>query len=140
MSNFHLDLAKWRKDLGQLKVKTLFESLSEIRDQRVERTKRHSLRDILVIAICAFICAAETWEDIEEFGKAKQEWLATFLELENGIPSHDTFRRVFILLDADQIKTSFLDWVRSAISLSNGQLVNIDGKRLRGSKKNSQGA
>ncbi len=125
--------------MGQLKVKTLFENISIIKDPRIERHKRYSLVDILVIAICAMICAAETWEDIEEFGHAKREWLATFLELENGIPSHDTFRRVFILLDADELKASFLDWIRSAISLSQGQLVNIDGKVLRRSKKSASG-
>ncbi len=127
------------KDLGQLKVKTLFENISAIKDPRIERHKRYSLVDILVIAVCAMICAAETWEDIEEFGHAKHEWLATFLELENGIPSHDTFRRVFILLDADELKSSFLEWIRSAVSLSQGQLVNIDGKVIRRSKQNWRG-
>ena len=125
--------------MEKLKVKTLFENISIIKDPRIERHKRHSLVDILVIAICAMICAAETWEDIEEFGHAKREWLATFLELENGIPSHDTFRRVFILLDADELRASFLEWIRSAVSLSAGQLVNIDGKVLRRSKKSAGG-
>ncbi len=78
--------------MSQLKAQTLFESLTVIKDPRVERTKLHSLIDILVIAICAMICGAEDWEDMAEFGEAKQEWLATFLELKNGIPSHDTNR------------------------------------------------
>ena len=82
--------------MKHLKSRTLFESLSEIRDPRVERTKLHALTDILVIAVCAMISGAEDWEDLAEFGLAKQEWLATFLALKNGIPSHDTFRRVFI--------------------------------------------
>jgi predicted transposase YbfD/YdcC len=120
--------------LSQLKAQTLFESLTVIKDPRVERTKLHSLIDILVIAICAMICGAEDWEDMAEFGEAKQEWLATFLELKNGIPSHDTFRRVFILLETDELKVSFLEWIRSAVSLSGGSLVSIDGKNLRGSK------
>jgi len=123
-----------RLDLGKLKGKTLFESIETIKDPRVERTKLHSLKDILVIAVCATICGADDWEDIEEFGVAKQEWLGTFLELENGIPSHDTFRRVFILLDNIELKTLFIDWIRSAVSLSQGTLVNIDGKNLCGSK------
>ena len=120
--------------MSQLKAQTLFESLTFIKDPRVERTKLHSLIDILVIAICAMICGAEDWEDMAEFGEAKQDWLATFLELKNGIPSHDTFRRVFILLDTDELKVSFLEWIRSAVSLSQGSLVNIDGKNLRGGK------
>ncbi len=110
------------KDLGQLKVKTLFDNISTIKDPRIERHKRHSLADILVIAMCAMICAADTWEEIEEFGHAKHEWLATFLELENGIPSHDTFRRVFILLDADELKSSFLEWIRSAVGHESGDI------------------
>ena len=125
--------------MKHLKSRTLFESLSEIRDPRVERTKLHALTDILVIAVCARISGAEDWEDLAEFGLAKQEWLATFLALKNGIPSHDTFRRVFILLDAEELKASFLAWVRSAVSLSQGSLVNIDGKNLRGSKNPAQG-
>lgn len=120
--------------MKQLKATTLFDSLSVIKDPRIDRHKRHSLIDILVIALCASICGAEGWEDIEEFGKSKREWFATFLELANGIPSHDTFRRVFLLLDAEALKGSYLEWIRSAVSLSNGQLVNIDGKKLRGSK------
>jgi predicted transposase YbfD/YdcC len=119
--------------LGKLKGKTLFENLETIKDPRVERTKLHSLKDILVIAVCATICGADDWEDIAEFGLAKQEWFSTFLELENGIPSHDTFRRVFILLDNSELKTLFVEWMRSAVSLSKGTLVNIDGKNLRGS-------
>ena len=112
----------------------MFESIETIKDPRVERTKLHSLKDILVIAVCATICGADDWEDIAEFGVAKQEWFATFLELENGIPSHDTFRRVFILLDNIELKTLFIDWIKSAVSLSKGALVNIDGKNLCGSK------
>ncbi len=125
--------------MSELKAQTLFESLTIIKDPRVERTRLHSLIDILVIAMCAMICGAEDWEDMAEFGLAKQEWLATFLELENGIPSHDTFRRVFILLDTDELKVSFLEWIRSAVSLSQGSLVNIDGKNLRGSKSSVNG-
>ncbi len=74
MSNFHLDLLNGSNDLGQLKVKTLFENISAIKDPRIEQHQRHLLVDILVIAVCAMICAAETWEDIEEFGHAKREW------------------------------------------------------------------
>ena len=123
--------------MKQLKAKPLFERIDEIKDPRIERKKLH-LKNILVIAVCA-ICGADNWEDIAEFGEAKREWFATFLELENGIASHDTFRRVFILLDNIELKTLFVDWISSAVSLSKGSLVSIDGKNLCGSKEPIKG-
>lgn len=125
--------------MKQLKAKPLFEKVDEIKDPRIERKKLHSLKNILVIAVCATICGADNWEDIAEFGKAKREWFASFLELENGIASHDTFRRVFILLDNIELKTLFVDWISSAVSLSKGSLVSIDGKNLCGSKEPIKG-
>jgi len=125
--------------LKQLKAGTLFEKVGEIKDPRVERTKLHSLKDILVMAVCGTICGADNWEEIAEFGESKREWFATFLELENGIPSHDTFRRVFILLDNVELKSLFIDWISSTVKLSKGSLVNIDGKNLRGSKEPLKG-
>ena len=125
--------------MKQLKVKTLFESVGKIKDPRVERTRLHSLKDILVIAVCGTICGADNWAEIAEFGKSKREWFATFLELENGIPAHDTFRRVFMLLDSIELKTLFVEWMSSAVSLSKGTLVNIDGKNLCGSKEPIKG-
>ena len=125
--------------MKQLKAQTLFERVGEIKDPRVERTKLHSLRDILVMAVCATICGADNWEEIAEFGESKREWFAGFLELENGIASHDTFRRVFILLDNIALKSLFVEWISSAISLSKGTLVNIDGKNLCGSKEPIKG-
>jgi hypothetical protein len=108
-------------------------------DPRREHQKFHSLFDILVISICAVICRAEHWTEMEEFGEAKHEWFADFLELENGIPSHDTFRRVFILLDNIELKRLFVEWIGAVVSLSKGALVNIDGKNLCGSKEPSKG-
>ena len=128
-----------REKLKKLKTKTLFETVGEIKDPRMERKKLHLLKDILLIAVCATIGGADGWEEIEEFGKAKQEWFATFLELKNGIPSHDTIRRVFILLDNVELKTIFIEWIRSAVNLSKGSLVNIDGKNQRGSKEPIKG-
>jgi predicted transposase YbfD/YdcC len=125
--------------LKKLKAKSLFEKVGEIKDPRIERTKLHCLKDILVIAVCATICGADNWEEITEFGESKREWFASFLELENGIPSHDTFRRVFILLDNIELKTLFVEWISSVVSLSKGTLVNIDGKTLRGSKSPADG-
>ncbi len=118
--------------MEKLTSKSLFDSLQQIPDPRVERTKRHLLVDILVIAICASICGAESWEEIAEFGRAKQEWFSRFLELPGGIASHDTFRRVFLLLKAEEFERMFLEWVRVAVELSAGAVVNIDGKELRG--------
>jgi predicted transposase YbfD/YdcC len=120
--------------MSKLKAETLFDNLLRVTDPRRQHQKFHSLIDILVISVCATICGAEHWTEIEEFGKAKQEWFAQFLQLENGVPSHDTIGRVFSLLDSDQLKMSFLDWIQSAVNLSDGSLVNIDGKNLRGSK------
>jgi predicted transposase YbfD/YdcC len=102
-----------------------------IRDPRVERTKLHSLHDIITIAICAIICNADGWEDIAEFGVAKQEWFRQFLALPNGIPSHDTFGRVFAQLDPEQFQASFRRWIQTVAQQTNGQIIPIDGKTLR---------
>ena len=93
-------------------VLSLEKSFSCVQDPRVDRTKLHKLQDIIVIAICAVICGAETWEEIEQFGKEKREWLESILELSNGIPSHDTFRRVFILMNPQEFEQGFFDWIR----------------------------
>ena len=125
--------------MSNLRAEVLFESLTKVDDPRREHQRFHSLKDILVISICAVICGVEHWTEMEEFGEAKQEWFAEFLELENGIPSHDTFRRVFMLLDNSKFKEVFIDWLSSAVSLSKGALVNIDGKNLCGSREPSKG-
>jgi predicted transposase YbfD/YdcC len=108
-------------------------------DPRVDRTKHHLLLDILAIAICAIICGADSWTDIALFGQRKQTWLATFLELPNGIPSHDTFGRVFAALDPTQFETCFLHWIQALGDLLPGQVVAIDGKQLRRSHDWSNG-
>jgi predicted transposase YbfD/YdcC len=103
-----------------------------VEDPRVERTKQHKLLDIIIMAICGVICGAEGWVEIEEFGKAKQAWLAQLLELPNGIPSHDTFGRVFARLDPVQFEECFFEWVQSLSETITG-VIAIDGKTLRGS-------
>jgi predicted transposase YbfD/YdcC len=113
---------------------SLFDSLSHVPDPRRERTKRHQLVDILVIAVCATICAAETWEEIAEFGQAKEMWFQKFLALPNGIPSHDTFRRVFLRINPKKFQEAFLVWVRSVFKQTGGELVSIDGKQVRGAR------
>ncbi len=118
---------------------SLVEHFSDLEDPRIDRTKRHGLIDILVIAICAIICGADSWVAVELFGKAKIGWLRTFLELPNGIPSHDTFGRVFARLDPEQFQQRFLDWVRAVEALTVGQVIAVDGKTLRRSHDRRQG-
>jgi predicted transposase YbfD/YdcC len=103
-------------------------------DPRVERTKEHLLQDIIFITIAAVICGAENWNDIEAYGKSKQEWLSNHLELPSGIPSHDTFNRVFSALDAQEFETCFIEWVKSIAELTKGEIISIDGKTIRGSR------
>lgn len=110
------------------------EHFSKVSDPRVDRSKEHKLIDIIAIAICAVICGAEGWVDIELFGKSKLPWLKTFLELPNGIPSHDTFGRVFSMIDAQQFQLAFQKWVWAVNDIIQGQIINLDGKQLRGSK------
>jgi predicted transposase YbfD/YdcC len=103
----------------------------DLEDPRIDRTKLQKLLDILVIAICAAICGADNWEDVAGFGEAKLAWFRTFLELPNGIPSHDTFNRVFARLDPQQFQTCFTGWVNATSTLISGQVIAIDGKVLR---------
>jgi predicted transposase YbfD/YdcC len=114
-------------------LEAIEEYFGKVNDPRKERTKDHKLIDIIAIAICGVICGAEGWVDIEVFGNSKIHWLATFLELPNGIPSHDTFGRVFSLIDAQQFQLAFYEWVCAVNDLVQGQVINIDGKCLRGS-------
>ena len=112
------------------KPTSLFEHFQEIEDPRVERTKDHALLDIITIAVCAVICGADDWVDIEAWGNEKLVWLRQFLTLPNGIPSHDTFGRVFSRIDAEAFQAAFLGWVQSAFTVSEGQVVAIDGKQV----------
>lgn len=105
----------------------------KITDPRIGNAKRHQLIEIIIITICAVICGAESWNDIELYGKTKKRWLKGFLELANGIPSHDTFGRVFRLLDPDEFGRSFMEWVQAINEITQGQVIAIDGKLLRGS-------
>lgn len=103
----------------------------ELKDPRIERSRLHNLMDILVIAISAVICGADTWVDVASFGRAKAKWFEGFLELPNGIPSHDTFNRVFNRLDPEQFQNCFVSWITAASELIEGQVIAIDGKVLR---------
>lgn len=112
---------------------TIAEHFSALSDPRVDRTKDHLLTDILTIAICAVIAGADTWVAIERFGRSKYDWFKSFLPLPNGIPSHDTFGRVFAALDPTTFSECFSAWMASIAQLTQGQIVAIDGKTLRGS-------
>lgn len=112
---------------------------SRLDDPRDSRGKDHLLLDIITIALCAVISGAEGWEDMAEYGRAKQEWLSTFLALPNGIPSADTFGRVFARLDPEQIQDCFLSWVKAIRQLLGAEVVGIDGKTLRHSDDKGRG-
>ncbi len=110
---------------------TLMACFAEVEDPRDGPAQLHKLEDILMIAICGVICGANDWVNIELFGQAKEEWLKTILELPNGIPSHDTFGRVFRSLDPEQFEQGFQNWVMSIQEVTEGEVIAIDGKKLR---------
>jgi len=120
-------------------IGSIGEHFSKVSDPRIERTKRHKLIDIICLAICAVICGADNWVDVENFGHQKLAWLQSFLELPNEIPSHDTFGRVFALMNPEEFQKSFLEWVQTVSRLTQGQVIAIDGKQLRGSHDQSSG-
>ncbi len=112
---------------------------ARLRDPRLNRRKRHELMDLLVIALCAVVCGANNWQQIETFGRRRQSWLATFLALPNGIPSHDTFERVFQRLCPDAFQHCFLAWLRQLHAQLGGDHFAIDGKALRRSGSPTNG-
>lgn len=118
---------------------SLIGHFSQLPDPRIERNKAHRLIDIIVIAICGAICGADIWVAIAEFGRSKYEWLKTFLALPNGIPSHDTFGRVFARLSPEHFQDCFSRWIQSVIQQLEGEIVPIDGKTLRRSYDRASG-
>lgn len=110
---------------------SLIEHFESLPDPRVNRTKDHDLIDILVIGICTLLCGGEGFNDMQDFGKAKQEWFKSFLRLPCGIPSHDTFNRVFAALDPREFLECFLRWTQSLRQTVAQEIVALDGKALR---------
>jgi len=118
----------------------LVEHFKSLPDPRVNRTKDHDLVDILVIAVCTLLCGGESFNDMEDFGHAKEPWFKTFLTLRNGIPSHDTFNRVFAALDPKKFLESFLAWTQSLRQAVPQEIVALDGKALRRALNKDQSA
>lgn len=110
---------------------SLITILREVEDPRVERRKLHGLADVLCIGICTLLCGGETFEDMEVFGEAKLEWFRTFLDLPHGIPSHDTFNRVFAAIDPQKFMECFMSWTQALRSAVAQEIVALDGKALR---------
>ena len=123
------------EELETEQLRLAVQHFGELPDPRIERSKQHSLVNIVAIALSAVLAGADSFYEIEAFGQTKREWLERFLELKNGIPSHDTFNRVFSLLDPAHFQSCALDWVRAAVggSLRAEDVLAIDGKQLRGS-------
>lgn len=119
--------------------KSLASHFGCIPDPRVKRTRRHELMDMIVIAVCGAICGADDWVAIELFGRAKVGWLRQYLELPNGIPSHDTFGRVFARIDPEAFEACFLTWVQAVFEVKTGQVVAVDGKWSRASYDRTEG-
>ena len=109
-----------------------FEAFLSITDPRLDRKKLHNLFEILIITLCAALCNVDDWEHIAEFGRANEHWFKGFLELENGIPSADTFIRVFTIIDPEEFETSFIAWMQQLYQISDGEIVAIDGKAVKG--------
>lgn len=114
------------------------EYFSDIDDPRLDRQKHHSLMNVLFLSLCAVICGAKSFVDMADFGKAKIEWFEDRFDLENGIPSHDTFRRVYSLIDPVQFRECFISWT-GAISRSVDDVISFDGKSLRHSFDSATG-
>ena len=121
---------EWMPDAHQ-PHDSLMDHLKEIPDPRIDRTRDHELVDILVIAICTLLCGGGSFYDMEDFGKAKRGWFSTFLRLPNGIPSHDTFTRLFARLDPVAFRECFMRWTESLREAVHREVVALDGKALR---------
>lgn len=112
---------------------SIHKAFGGLKDPRANGGRRHSLPAMITLALCGVICGAQGWTDIVEFGQAQQEWFKTFLELPHGIPSHDTFGRVFARLKPQAFERCFRRWVKGLVKASKGRLIAVDGKTLKDS-------
>ena len=119
---------------GSSRMLPLVDCLRRIPDPRMEKKNDHLIIDVLVIAVCAIICGAEHWTEMESFGKCKETWFRSFLKLPNGIPSHDTFGRVFSLIDPKQLRQCYIDWIQGFMEGVDVHHICLDGKTVRGSR------
>src|ERR1043166_5373397 len=117
----------------------LLDFFGDLPDPRSERNQDHPLLSIVFIAICGAISGADNWVDLEAYGNAKADWLKTLIALPYGIPSHDTFGRVFRFLNPQAFQARFLEWVRGMGKPVAGEIIAIDGKQMHGAKEVSAG-
>src|SRR6266508_4878104 len=113
-----------------ISVSTIVKHFGKVDDPRIDRTKLHLLMDIMTIAICAVLCDADGWVDVENYGVSKHAWLTTLLDLPNGISSHDTFGRVFASIDPLQFQHCFMRWMRELFRVTHVDVVPIEGNTL----------
>jgi predicted transposase YbfD/YdcC len=125
--------------MGKDKGPSIFKHFEGVEDPRIKLKTDHRLIDIIMIAICGVICGADSWTDIEAYGKAKEDWFRTFIELPQGIPSHDTFGRVFSMIAPAKFQECFMSWVQSVNKITGGEVIAIDGKTLRRSHEGTSG-
>jgi predicted transposase YbfD/YdcC len=119
--------------------RSLIEHFSSVEDPRIDRTKKHQLIDIIVMTIIGSLCGANDWDDIVLICESKEDWLKGFLSLENGVPSSDTFKRVLSRISPQQFEASFVSWTKLVSEVCSGEIIAIDGKRLRRSYDSSSG-
>ncbi|MEO1714437.1 MAG: ISAs1 family transposase, partial [Bacteroidota bacterium] len=112
----------------------ILDLFTKVPDWRIARCKLHNLSEMLFISLCAMLSGADSFTEIEEYGHDRYDWLSQYLELKNGIPAHDTFRRMFMALSPDSFTSIFQEWMSEVHQLSKGSLINLDGKQLRGTK------
>jgi len=132
-------LADAMRKAEAVEIMPLVERLERMADPRVAGRSDHILVDIMVIALCAIICGAEHWTEIEAFGRSKEPWFRSFLRLPNGIPSHDTIGRVFAILDPKQLRQCYADWIQEFMKGVKARNVSVDGKTACGSRHDSDG-
>jgi len=125
--------------MPQTTIATIQEHFSTINDPRTDYLTEYSLIEMIAITICAVICGADNWVEVVDWAHERIDWLKQYLELCNGIPSHDTFRRVFLLIDPEQFQASFMSWIQAIFTVTKGEIVAIDGKQMRGSKSKGLG-